>query len=423
MDYTQLNRRSLGVFSAIVLAVALIVYFENGWFIGVFLSNLGITQSLGTVVGCVVMLTAAFTAQRLVAAVFFRDMLFGLAVRDMDIIKRIQLLEDTGMESSRELTTFRKFIGVIRGQLANVVSETEHAAYDISDRLQAIDSVVTQLDELVKESSQASVATSRDSTRHVEQNQVLLQRMRRFIQERESEALDDQRRIEQVIGEAQSLNSLISLIRRISRQTNLLALNAAIEAARAGEAGRGFAVVADEVRKLSQETESAVTEMSQGIQTVAQSIRSQFENKLLDSAIAEQRATLTEFSDYLFQLSTGYQELVDADYRVSQSMKESSTELAGMFMDVLASVQFQDITRQQIETVFSALDRLAAHAELLAGRLTETEGKSDEFVPLAHHLDELYESYVMAQQRQTHQDAASSGNVMAVKTGPKVELF
>ena len=419
MNARTFIRRTLYVQVSIALAVGLTVYVFNDWFHARFLTALGVPQPVGDALGSMLIVVVVALAMQLVSLAFFRDMTLG---RDgeLDLLRRAREQAATCREAATELRDVPAYSRVLRSQLDSVVQQTEQAAYDISSRLQTIDSVVGELNSFVAQASAESAELAHDSEARIANNQQLIVRMQEYINFRIRQAHEDEVRVSQVVSEARSLGSLTGLIKDIAAQTNLLALNAAIEAARAGESGRGFAVVADEVRKLSAETEKAVVAINQGILGVARTIESELQRAIP----GEERIALSQFPDKLTELGSSYEHMLRSQAGTIDTVRHSSEQLAAMFMDALASVQFQDVTRQQIEHTVESMVRLDEHLVVLANRLEQSEDPGFTYTPLAQHLDEIYGRYVMDQQREAHATAVGARPGFAAGTSNnKIELF
>lgn len=424
MDLKVLFKRSLVAAGAVSATAALTVYFLNDWFHDSLLVELGLPSPLGDTVGVVLILTVAYFAQFLVSQAFFRDPAYGLSEARSRAEHTERDVRAVVTEVSGELRAVPTYNQVLRDQLHSVTQQTEQASYDITSRLQAIDEVVARLNTFVTNSSDESSQMAAASGRRLAQNQRLIGEMRQYIDARIEQARDDQTSIGNVVEQARSLESLTRFIQDIASQTNLLALNAAIEAARAGESGRGFAVVADEVRKLSGETEKAVLSVNQGIQSVAETIEAQLSAKLSHLNVDKERTTLSQFADQLDELGVSYEVMLAHEQAVIENVRAGADELSRMFMEAMASVQFQDVTRQQIEHTAESLRRLDDHMASLADRLAQMDNPSFHYTPLAERLTEIYERYVMEQQRVTHHHSLNeSGGADDAGRGPKIELF
>ena len=432
-DIQVLVTRTRWVFLAVAAMAGIAVLALHGPFNDL-LAGLGVSHAVGDTLGALLVLAAVFAGQIAVSKAMFKDPVVGFPAALNETEFRHETLGKASREVAEELKHVPGYNDVVRGQLGLVIEDTEKAAFQITDRLNAIDSTMSRLSQLVLTSSNTVAELAAASTQRISGNQKLIETMGSYIQERVDTTRLDQERVALVVKEARSLDSLVQLIKNISGQTNLLALNAAIEAARAGDAGRGFAVVADHVRKLSTETATAVNEISQGIAKVAGSIESQFTEKIARTNIAQERATLEQFAAQLEGMGQSYGELVASQRQMMQTIADDSQELARMFIEAVASVQFQDVTRQQLDHVVQALTRLDGHSRLLAERLNQYEDAASDFEPLTSHLDQLYDGYVMESQRQAHKSAASAPvparsaagpatGAAAAIAGPKVELF
>ena len=150
-------------------------------------------------------------------------------------------------------------------------------------------------------------------------------------------------------------------------------------------------------------------------------------NKVMDQLdqisqlVARQQQLVTDMMRHEGAQSPGAQKAI-------HEVMSASKEIQDKVFEAMDLMQFQDITRQQIEQVLKALDKLDEHCEILSRRILAAEGENFKYIPLNEHLNDLYSSYVMETQRASHQQslhqpASAFGGGKAPAASAKIELF
>ena len=165
--------------------------------------------------------------------------------------------------------------------------------------------------------------------------------------------------IESLATHTKSIGGILDVIRAISEQTNLLALNAAIEAARAGEAGRGFAVVADEVRNLASRTAASTDEVQVMIDKLqAEAARAVSAMELSRNRSHEGVQAVDEASQALSGISGQIAQISDMNIQVAAATEEQSTVVEEVNRNVSEINEITQRTAQTAEAAAAASDAL-----------------------------------------------------------------
>ncbi|MBO1518469.1 cache domain-containing protein [Oceanisphaera pacifica] len=236
--------------------------------------------------------------------------------------------------------------------------ETEQVAAAMNEMMASSQEVANAAEQAAT-ASQASASAAQDGTLKVEQTQTESAKL-------VSELTDTQQQLSSLAARAQEIGTVLEVIRAIAEQTNLLALNAAIEAARAGEQGRGFAVVADEVRNLAIRTQNSTDEIEDIIQRLQQ----------------EASATVTQMNG-LMQRATDTQHTADQAGDALQAINQSMALINDMNSHIATAAAQQRQTTGEISENLNRLSELAEEGRI---KTQETDDAGETLSGLGRRL-------------------------------------
>ncbi|WP_168734260.1 methyl-accepting chemotaxis protein [Pseudothauera nasutitermitis] len=324
-------------------------------------------------------IASAVLARLLAGLRTIRRALADIAQGEGDLTARLDIRSDD--EIGKVAQAFNTFLGRLHEMFRSLSGETAQLTAGVRELERTMGTIAAESSQLADISS-ANAATIEQITvavSHIADNAGDADRLMRETGELSTSGVEQVREAagnaERTMGEVNALSGvleqlesssgqisgIVEVIREIADQTNLLALNAAIEAARAGEQGRGFAVVADEVRKLAERTSGATLEISHMIERVRTDT---------SQAATRMRTTTSEVQTSVELSHTAAERIAEMQERLQEAVERIGEIALSTREQTQATTQMAQSTEQINARLLAADDALQVSRKTLAGMRT-----------------------------------------------------